>query len=63
MGEGDVLNALREDKLVAPLETYPSIIFITRERWIEGLMKDPRFEVEFISRQSEFYAFRVKLKK
>jgi 4-amino-4-deoxy-L-arabinose transferase-like glycosyltransferase len=62
MGEGDVLNALREDKLVAPLELYPSLIFITRERWVAGLMKDPRFDVEFIARQDEFYAFRVKLK-
>jgi 4-amino-4-deoxy-L-arabinose transferase-like glycosyltransferase len=62
MGEGDVLNALREDKLVAPLENYPSIIFITRERWIEGLRKDPRFDVEFIAQQDEFYAFRVQLK-
>jgi hypothetical protein len=25
-------------------------------------MKDPRFDVEFIARQDEFYAFRVKLK-
>jgi 4-amino-4-deoxy-L-arabinose transferase-like glycosyltransferase len=62
MGEGDVLNALREDKLVAPLEIYPSIIFITRERWIAGLMKDPRFDVEYIAQQGEFYAFRVNLK-
>jgi 4-amino-4-deoxy-L-arabinose transferase-like glycosyltransferase len=62
VGEGDVLNALREDKLVPPLEIYPSLIFITRERWIEGLMKDPRFTVEFIARQGEYYAFRVQLK-
>jgi 4-amino-4-deoxy-L-arabinose transferase-like glycosyltransferase len=62
VGEGDVLNALREDKLVPPLEIYPSLIFITRERWIEGLMKDPRFIVEFIAQQDEFYAFRVQLK-
>lgn len=62
MGEGDVLNALREDKLVPPLEIYPSIIFITRERWIEGLMKDQRFAVEYIARQDDFYAFRVQLK-
>jgi 4-amino-4-deoxy-L-arabinose transferase-like glycosyltransferase len=62
VGEGDVLNALREDKLVPPLEIYPSLIFITRERWIEGLMKDRRFTVEFIAQQDEFYAFRVQLK-
>jgi hypothetical protein len=62
VGEGDVLNALREDKLVQPLELYPSLIFITRERWIEGLLKDPRFTVEFIAQQDEFYAFRVQLK-
>lgn len=62
MGEGDVLNALKEDKLVPPLEIYPSIIFITRERWIEGLKKDQRFDAEFIARQEDFYAFRVKLK-
>jgi 4-amino-4-deoxy-L-arabinose transferase-like glycosyltransferase len=62
MGEGDVLNALREDKLVPPLEIYPSLIFITRERWIDGLMKDQRFAVEFIARQDDFYAFRVQLK-
>lgn len=62
LGEGDVLNALKEDKLVPPLEIYPSIIFITRERWIEGLKKDQRFSVEFIAQQGEFYAFRVKLK-
>jgi 4-amino-4-deoxy-L-arabinose transferase-like glycosyltransferase len=61
-GEGDVLNALREDKLVPPLEIYPSIIFITRERWIEGLKKDQRFRVEFIAQQGEYYAFRVQLK-
>jgi 4-amino-4-deoxy-L-arabinose transferase-like glycosyltransferase len=63
MGEGDVLNALREDKLVAPLELYPSLIFITRERWVEGLKKDPRFDVEYIAQQDEFYAFRVKLRR
>lgn len=61
-GEGDVLNALREDKLVAPLELYPSLIFITRERWVEGLMKDARFEKEFIAQQGDYYAFRVRLK-
>ncbi len=61
-GEGDVLNALREDKLVPPLEIYPSIIFITRERWVEGLKKDQRFSIEFIAQQGEYYAFRVKLK-
>lgn len=62
VGEGDVLNALREDKLVPPLQVYPSLIFITRQRWIEGLMKDPRFTVEFIAQQGDFYAFRVQLK-
>lgn len=63
VGEGDVLNALREDKLLPPLEIYPSLIFITRERWLEGLQKDQRFSVEFIARQGEYYAFRVSLKK
>lgn len=62
IGEGDVLNALKEDKLVPPLEIYPSIIFLTRERWLEGLMKDPRFNTEFIARQGDYYAFRVSLK-
>jgi 4-amino-4-deoxy-L-arabinose transferase-like glycosyltransferase len=62
IGEGDVLNALREDKLVPPLQLYPSLIFITRERWIEGLLKDQRFIVEFIARQDEYYAFRVQLR-
>jgi 4-amino-4-deoxy-L-arabinose transferase-like glycosyltransferase len=62
MGEGDVLNALREDKLVEPLQQYPSLIFITRERWIEGLMNDGRFTVEFIAQQGDYYAFRVQLK-
>jgi 4-amino-4-deoxy-L-arabinose transferase-like glycosyltransferase len=62
IGEGDVLNALKEDKLVPPLEIYPTIIFITRERWLEGLKKDQRFTVEFIAQQGEYYAFRVKLK-
>ena len=61
LGEGDVLNALREDKLVGPLEIYPSLIFITRERWLEGLMKDSRFEKEMIARQGEYFAIRVKL--
>lgn len=63
IGEGDVLNALREDKLVEPLEVYPSLIFITRERWIDGLQKDARFETEFIARQRDYYAFRVRLKR
>ncbi len=62
MDEGDVLNALREDKLVAPLQTYPSMIFITRHRWLDGLMNDGRFTIEFISQQGDYYAFRVKLK-
>jgi 4-amino-4-deoxy-L-arabinose transferase-like glycosyltransferase len=62
MGEGDILNALREDKLVEPLKTYPSLIFITRDRWVEGLKKDGRFDVEFIGQQRDFYAFRVKLR-
>ena len=61
LGEGDVLNALREDKLVAPREVYPSLIFITRERWLEGLMKDSRFEKEMIARQGDYYAIRLKL--
>ncbi len=62
IGEGDILNALKEDKLVEPLQTYPSLIFITRERWLDGLFSDGRFDVEFIAQQQEFYAFRVKLK-
>ena len=62
MEEGDVLNALREDKLVPPLQIYPSMIFLTRERWIEGLIKDGRFDAEYLGQQGEYYAFRVKLK-
>lgn len=62
IGEGDILNALKEDKLVEPLEAYESLIFITRDRWIDGLKNDGRFEVEFIAQQREFYAFRVRLK-
>ena len=61
LGEGDVLNALREDKLIGPLEIYPSLIFITRERWLEGLMRDSRFEKEMIARQGEYYAIRLRL--
>ncbi|MBI3652684.1 MAG: glycosyltransferase family 39 protein [Acidobacteria bacterium] len=59
----DVLNALDQNKLVPPLEQYPSVIFITRKRWLEGLMNDPRFTVEFIAQQGEFYALRVQLRK
>ncbi len=61
IGEGDILNALKEDKLLEPLQAYPSLIFITRDRWVEGLMNDGRFDVEFIAQQREFYAFRVRL--
>ena len=61
--EGDVLNALREDKLVPPLEIYPSMIFITRERWLEGLLKDGRFETEFLAQQGDYFALRVHLKR
>jgi 4-amino-4-deoxy-L-arabinose transferase-like glycosyltransferase len=61
--EGDVLNALRQDRLVAALEQESSLVVITLERWQDDLEEDGRFEMEFIGSQGEARAFRVRLRR
>ena len=61
--EGDILNALHQDRLVAALEKESSLVVITLERWQDDLEDDGRFDMEFIGSQGEALAYRVKLKK
>ena len=60
--EGDILNALREDRLAEALQGKSSMIVITLERWRKGLEEDGRFDLEFIGSQGEVLAYRVTMK-
>ena len=61
--EGDILNALNQNRLVSALETEGSLVVITLERWRDDLEDDGRFDMEWIGSQGEALAFRVKLRK
>ena len=61
--EGDILNALKQDRLVTALETEGSLVVITLERWQDDLEDDGRFDMELIGSQGEALAYRVKLKR
>jgi 4-amino-4-deoxy-L-arabinose transferase-like glycosyltransferase len=62
VGEGTVLNALKEDILAELLMTEPSLIVITVKNFEHGIRNDPRFNMEFIGQQGAALAFRVSLK-
>jgi hypothetical protein len=62
VGEGTVLNALKEDILAELLTTERSLIVITVKNFEHGLRDDPRFTTEFIGEQGTALAFRVSLK-
>jgi 4-amino-4-deoxy-L-arabinose transferase-like glycosyltransferase len=62
VGEGTVLNALKEDILAELLTAEPSLVVITVKNFEHGLRDDPRFTTEFIGEQGTALAFRVSLK-
>jgi 4-amino-4-deoxy-L-arabinose transferase-like glycosyltransferase len=62
VGEGTVLNALKEDILAELLTTERSLIVITVKNFEHGLRDDPRFALEYIGQQGTALAFRVSLK-
>jgi 4-amino-4-deoxy-L-arabinose transferase-like glycosyltransferase len=61
--EGDILNALSQDRLAAALEKEPSLVVITLTKWQDDLEEDGRFEMEFIGSQGDALAFRVRMKR
>ena len=61
--EGDILNALNQDRLVTALEKEESLVVITLERWRDDLEDDGRFDMEFIGSRGEALAYRVKLRR
>ena len=61
--EGDILNALRQDRLAAALEKESSLVVITLERWQDDLEDDGRFDMEMLGSQGEAQAYRIRLKK
>jgi hypothetical protein len=62
-GDGTILNALKQDKLAAALESESSMVIITLSRWQDDLEQDPRFLMEFIGSQGDALAFRVRLRR
>jgi 4-amino-4-deoxy-L-arabinose transferase-like glycosyltransferase len=62
-GEGQVLNALGENKLASALQNEPSLVIITTQNWTPGLESDPRFGIELLAQQGQSLALRVWLKK
>ncbi len=62
IGEGTILNALKEDIIAELLMAEQSLIVITVKNFESGLRTDPRFTTEFIGQQGTALAFRVALK-
>jgi hypothetical protein len=60
--DGDILNALSQDRLVKALDQETSMVVITLERWRDDLEEDGRFEMEYLGSQGEALAFRIWLK-
>ena len=62
IGEGSILNALQPEKLIPAFELNPTLIVITPAHWMAELEVDPRFDTEFIAKQRDVYAARVRLR-
>lgn len=60
---GGTFYALHQDMLAEALESEPSLIVITDQKWLEGLTGHYRFTTEWIASQGDSLAVRVALKK
>lgn len=60
---GGTFYALHQSMLADALETESTLIIITDSRWLEGLMGDPRFEIEPIASGGDALALRIELKR
>ena len=60
---GGTFYALHQEMVNDALQSEPSLVLITDEKWREGLENDSRFKTELIASQGDSLALRVELRK